>query len=138
MKHNKFATLIALAGVLALMAACSTGGDGRAELRKLAGAETPRPTAQRSIPTPQPAQIIEVTRIAPAQVVEVTRVVEVQQPPQVVEVTRVVVVEVTPEITGFDMPAVDESVQPCPRKFWKRGRCTATQQQIEQAAEVQP
>jgi hypothetical protein len=44
----------------------------------------------------------------------------------------------TPDVQGFSMSS-DEGPEPCPAPFWKRGRCTATQAQIEQyASEAQP
>lgn len=130
-KRIAFAAL--LAG--ALLAACSnTDGSSVQSLRAAAGIEAtaPAPTAQ---PTPQPtdtpdiapqtftqpaqtAQVIEVTRIVPATVQ--------------VEVTRVVVQEI--QVTPAVMPppsGIDESIQPCPAKYWRKGRCIATQAQID-------
>lgn len=137
-KHFIFLSEAAGALALALMlVACSGDGDSRAELRKLAGV-TQEP-AQTSSPSPQaestePTQIIPTAQ--PAQVLEVTR--EVVQP---VEVTRIVEVTPTPDIAGFTAsPPIDESVQPCPKPFWKRGKCHATQKQIDDYAResVQP
>lgn len=133
------------AGAMALaimLAACSSGdGNSRTELRKLAGVteaqatSLPSPTLPPS-PTETPDFIPPVPTSQPV-IVEVTREsVSVQQ----IEVTRIVevVITATPDIQGFSEPAIDESAQPCPIRYWKRGRCTATQAQIEAASEVKP
>jgi hypothetical protein len=74
--------------------------------------------------------------------VEVTRIVVVTAPAPVVTppATAIDIATPTPEIQGFDaMTTVDESVQPCPAGYWRRGRCVATDTQIEQAAhDAQP
>lgn len=132
------------AGVLMLsmlLAACSTDGDSRAELRKLAGVEaspTPlRPTQIVLTATPQPESteppvVIEATR-------EIAQPVEVTQAAQIIERTVEVVITATPDIQGFQDSGIDESVQPCPKPFWKRGRCVATDATVEAFAnELQP
>lgn len=90
----------------ALLSACSSGGID--SLR----AEVQQPV-QKSVdalasPTDQPAQPVEV----------------------------VVTTTPAPEIVGFQSAGVDESVKPCPIKFWKRGRCVATDAQMQDASEV--
>lgn len=131
-----------IASLLSLaLAACGGEGSGSVNrLRDAVNGGTAQPTPQTQTQT-QPAQVIEVTRIVeieqPAQVIESTRVVEVPA-------TVVVVVTATPDIQGFSAPAesvpqVDESVQPCPVIYWRGGRCTATQAQLDAyASEVQP
>lgn len=136
MANRKFYVLSKAAGAMALavlLSACSSGdGNSRAELRKLAGVESsPSPQIVLTA-TPQPESterpvIIEVTREI-AQPVEVTRIVEVTPEPLP-----------TADIQGFSEPAVNEDAQPCPKPFWKRNRCVATDAQIEAYAnEVQP
>jgi hypothetical protein len=145
-----------LAGIAAcaMLAACSSGGgaDSLRATAQAAGVSVPaeQPTAQtieqpaQTTPTPFPANPV---RIVDAQQVEVTRIVKVTQPAQMIEVTHIVeatvevpvIVTATPDIAGFQDAGIDESVQPCPIKYWKRGRCVATDAQIEAyASEVQP
>lgn len=122
--HRRFVRFVALALTVAavlLLAGC--GGEGGGGVRATAEALGTRfPSAQ----TPA-----EVTREATV-VVEATRIVN-----QPVEVTRevVVVVTATPDVAGFDVPAIDESVQPCPVGYWRNGRCVANDAQIEHAAQ---
>lgn len=141
--------LIVFAFVALLLAACSSGGgaDSLRATAQAAGVVVPssegsapaeQPTAQ---PTEQPAT--EPARSVDVQQVEVTRIVEVTQPAQIIETTRVVIVTATPlptpDIQGFQDSGIDESVQPCPIKFWKRGRCVANDATVESYAnEVQP
>lgn len=131
---------LAVAGAVAVavLAGCGDGGQGGSldALRPI-GQPIVEATSVPATSSTLPAQIVE-------KPVEVTKIVEatviVDRP---VEVTRVVEIVATPtpepapEINGFDMsrPAVDESTQPCPLKYWKRGRCVATQAQIEQVSE---
>jgi hypothetical protein len=110
------------AGVMlaaATMTACSGTGNNSA-IRELAGAGAP------ATPPPLPTETPDLAP-PPTQIIEATRIVEV-------------VITPTPDIAGFpSAPVIDESAQPCPILYWKRGRCIATQAQIEQAAsEVQP
>lgn len=115
---------------VAVLAGCSGDGSGSGSLDALRpiGRQIAETTSTPATSPTLPAQIVEKTVVVEATVivdrpVEVTRVVEIVATP-------------TPDVAGFDMsrPAVDESVQPCPAKFWKRGRCVATQAQIDQAA----
>lgn len=135
MKTKYFFTVSMLIGALALVACGSDNGSNSA-IRDLAGAgaqTTPAPTAQPTLRQSQDATPPPATETPdfhpqpqPAQIMEVTRIVEV-------------VITPTPDIQGFSAPAIDESAQPCPARFWKRGRCTATAAQIEQYAhEAQP
>lgn len=156
MKKIGLLMLLALAGfIVVLLAGCSDAG-GSGGVRATAEALGTRFPSGQTEATPSPAvQVVEATRIV-VQPVEVTRIVEatviVEQPVvQPVEVTRIVevVVTATPDIQGFPAPdaagqlnapaivdsGVNESIQPCPAKLWKRGRCVANATQIQAAAE---
>lgn len=123
----------------ALMTACSSGGGGADSFKataQAAGVEVPAEVA----PTESPVALASPTPfpVEPAQQIEVTRI--VTQPAQIIERTVEVIITATPDIAGFDdVAGVDESIQPCPVKYWRNGRCVATDAQIEQYAnEVQP
>lgn len=146
--NTRILLVVTLAGALMLSACSNTDGATVQNLRAAAGIPatattepatlTPQPT---ETPDLQPEAITAPATLRQAQdiaaapvIIEVTReVVDVQQ----VETTRIVIVTATPE--PAPTAGVDESPQPCPAKYWRRNRCTATQAQIEQAAsEVQP
>lgn len=114
---------IALGFAVMLIAGCS-GDTGGGSVRATAEALGTRYPTAAAPATSEPAVIAT----WPAQVVEATRIV-VQPVAVTVMVTREVVVTATPDVAGFD-----ESAQPCPARFWRGGRCTATQAQIEAAA----
>lgn len=129
---RRFLIVAMLAGALAL-AACTDSGD----IRDLAGAGagasgSPTPTDS---PTVTPDISTEMQSQPPAPIIEVTRIVEVQiiiTPPPGGGT-------VTPDVAGFPSAAgIDESVQPCPARYWRHRRCTATQAQIDAASEAQP
>lgn len=125
----------ALAGIL-LATGCSNSDGGSVQsLRAAAGViATPQASPPTETPPapPQPTETppaISTEMPQPPRVIEVTR--EVQATVQV-EVTRVVVQEI--QVTPAVMPpssGIDESIQPCPAKYWRKGRCIATQAQID-------
>lgn len=133
MSRRFFAAAI-LAGVLSV-AGC--GSDDNSAVRKLAGpSSSSRQAAQIAPPAltvtsaPLPTVTPDLqpeTVVQPAQIIETTRIVEVTR---IMPATVQIIVTATPDVVGFE-PAIDESVQPCPARFWKRGRCTATAAQIE-------
>jgi hypothetical protein len=94
----------------------------------------PAPTETPDYADPQPAMQPQPAQSIPTQL-------PTMQPPQVEmapTITPLAPTE-TPDIAGFAMPGIDESTQPCPARFWKRGRCNATPAQIAAYAnEVQP
>lgn len=128
--HRRFLSIVCVAlSIVALLMASGCSSDGVNGARATAEAlGTTYPLAGIGATTPTP---VEVTREATV-VVEATRIVN-----QPVEVTRevVVVVTATPDVAGFDVPAIDESVQPCPVGYWRNGRCVANDAQIEHAAQ---
>jgi hypothetical protein len=133
-----------------LLAACVDTGN----------VNTLRRMIDRPTTTPHPTQRLEPSLTpTPTETPDFNNAQSVIQAPQVIEVpvTVLVVATPTPDIQGFsDAPAVDERIQPCPVRYWKspdprsegigtmtedrgRGRCHATEAQIEQyAQEVQP
>lgn len=124
--------------LLSLATACSgsNAGNDSSALRAKYGqpaqseAQAGAPATDQPTPTPQ----ISATDTPDAQPlrVEVTRIIEATR---IVEV----VVTATPDITGFQNSGIDESAQPCPVKYWKRGRCIANDATVEAYAnEVQP
>jgi hypothetical protein len=119
--------------VSSLLAACGDTGNVNT-LRRMIDrpSTTSHPTARVELSaTPSPTETPDFGNAKP--IIQATQVIEVP-------VTVIVIATSTPDIQGFsNAPAVDESVQPCPVRFWKRGRCTATEAQIDQyAQEVQP
>lgn len=132
MKSLKVVSALALTALL--LAACdgSGGQGGSLEGLRPAGQTVGAPATSAPAPVATALPVIgkEVQTVVVESTVVVDRPVEVP-----VEVTRevVVVVTATPEIAGFApvQPGIDESVQPCPAKYWKGGRCVATQAQID-------
>ena len=135
--------VFALAGMLLATGCSNTDGGSVQSLRAAAGVVA---TPQASPPTETPPALPLPTETPPAistgmpqppRVIEVTR--EVQATVQV-EVTRVVVQEI--QVTPAVMPppsGIDESIQPCPEKYWRKGRCIANDATVEAYAnEVQP
>lgn len=138
------------------LTACSgdnAGSDSSAAaLRARYGATQPaqvdaQPATDQPAPTLTPTAQISATETPDMQpqsiaapVATVEALPTIAQPAQVVEVTPTAAVIVTPTPQPVQIVAgIDESMQPCPARFWKRGRCTATQAQIDAAAsEVQP
>jgi hypothetical protein len=132
---------LSMAGTLVLVLTSCTRSSG--DIRNLAGAGAQNVPVQQptALPPPLPTDTPPAIQLA---------IVEATQPAQVIEITRIVempvIVTVTPDVIGYPTEtfhdltrAIDESTQPCPARFWKHGRCTATQTQIDQAAqEVQP
>lgn len=126
--HRRFLSIVCVAlSIVALLMASGCSSDGVNGARATAEAlgttyptATAHPLAGAGAITPTP-YVVEATRI-------------VNQP---IEVTRevVVVVTATPDVAGFDLasPSVDESVQPCPLKYWRNGRCVANDAQIDAA-----
>jgi hypothetical protein len=127
--------LIVLAGfLLVMLAGCGGSGGGVRATAEALG--TTFPTIAKATPdapvyvepTAVPAVQSPLSEISGREEIEVTRIVEV-------------VVTATPDIQGFPAPDaagflnapvyVDEDVQPCPVKYWKRGRCVANDTQIE-------
>ncbi len=126
--------VFALAGMLLATGCSNTDGGSVQSLRAAAGViATPQVSPATDTPAPpQPTETppaISTEMPQPPQVIEVTR--EVLATVQV-EVTRVVVQEI--QVTPAVMPppsGIDESIQPCPAKYWRKGRCIATQAQID-------
>jgi hypothetical protein len=120
--------------VFVLLALAGCGGDtGGGSVRATAEALGTRYPTATAHPLAGIGQVTS-TSIVITNEVEATRIVTQAV---AVEVTRevVVVVTATPDIAGADaQPAMDESAQPCPIKYWRGGRCTATQAQIDAAA----
>lgn len=136
--------LFALAAALVLSACSTDSGTSREELLRLAGAQaemtaqpapTPLPTIA-SMPAAMPTTAIDVAAAQRVLAESVTPV--IVEVPVVVTATPAPMPTVTPDVAGFDAPAIDESAQPCPARFWRAGRCTATPAQIAQASEVTP
>lgn len=136
--------LIVAAAFAAMLALAGCSGDGNTSLRATAAAlngnalpvqSTPQPPVQ--VPAVVQTVLVEATRIVP----DVRTVVQTVVVPVEVPVEVPVVVTATPDIQGFPAPdaagyampgsVIDESVQPCPVPFWKNGRCTATQAQMD-------
>lgn len=133
--RNIYKLIVTLCAVLMLAACSTTGGGSVQSLRAAAGViATPQASPPTETPPapPQPTETppaISTGMPQPPRVIEVTR--EVQATVQV-EVTRVVVQEI--QVTPAVMPppsGIDESIQPCPAKYWRKGRCIATQAQID-------
>jgi hypothetical protein len=124
------------------LAAC--GRDGTIDQLRQRVDASPTLAPATSTPIPQPTETPDFGDAQPAlqapATVEVTRIVVVTAPAITPPATAIDTPTPTPEIQGFDaMTTVDESVQPCPARFWWRRRCVATEAQIEQAAhDAQP
>lgn len=150
---------VILCGVLlAVMTACSGAGDGTgaAAFRATAqaagvatGAEidTQNEGAAPVAPTPQPLPTVTPDMQPQAFTQPIVQAVEVAATPTPTDQPAQPLPTVTPDVQGFavvpTVPAadmgIDESAQPCPARYWKRGTCTATAAQIEAyASEVQP
>ena len=146
MKKIGLLMLIVAAGFLLVLLAGCGGGSGGGVRATAEALGTTFPTEA----TPQPVQ--SVTMVVATRIVKDVEQVRVEVPVvQPVEVTRIVevVVTATPDIQGFPAPdaagqlnapaivdsGVNESIQPCPAKLWKRGRCVANATQIQAAAE---
>lgn len=138
--------VLAFAGFIIVLALAGCGGGTGSGVR--ATAEAMGTTFPDSVQpaTPQPFQAVTMV-VGTAQTSEVEQV-RVEVPVQVpVEVTRIVevVVTATPDIQGFPAPdadevyvapaGIDESLQPCPASFWRGGRCTATQAELDAYAQ---
>lgn len=134
--------VLGMAGALAL-AGCS--GDQtayRAQLQALQGTQqppqptsTPTPPALMLAPSETPDLVQIGVPVPLAQIVTQTVYVEVSR-----QVVQLVEATTTPQPAKIGAGAVDESTQPCPVIYWRKGRCIATDAQIGAYAQglVQP
>lgn len=113
-----------IAGALVLMLAGCTGNGAGGSVdnmrQMISGGQPPAQLAAQ--PTPYAAQIVPTTTPDFS---------DVQPAMQAQPTTLPVYIEATPAPQPAAIVAgIDESAQPCPARYWHRGRCTATAAQL--------
>jgi hypothetical protein len=137
--RTRFVLGCGFAAMLLLVAGCADDG-ATARMRQRIGASPATATAL-SPPTRAPTETPDFGAAQPALQAPLPTPPPPPQPTtavlivvQTVEATRLVEVVVTPT-PALAQSGIDESAQPCPAPFWRRGRCTASAAQIAQYAE---